>query len=303
MLKKIALSLSITAILVGGVFATEISIQKTPTLGEQLIQMADQAIAKGTISTDKLITALQTIHQGQKSELSKALELDNKVKAQKTLTQWNDMYELTNHLYDIKAGSGINLTDNQGQSYTFKRQTELGWLNLLRGDEEYYRFPVRDTFLELDFTFNQSGTIKQDTNISGSYPTYFYDGDNYLTDLTRKDAGLDIKESKNADQTQYFFFDLTNDTATNVNTKLSINNGGSVNLNQIYNSVSYSPNYFLVSLDAGFQYCQKVAQRIGDKAKDKEYGVSECTDAANSKFYTGMNQQILDYAVSTISNK
>ncbi|MDR2190439.1 MAG: hypothetical protein LBP53_04555 [Candidatus Peribacteria bacterium] len=109
-------------------FAVDI---KTQTVSDTLIQYADQAIAKGT-SVDTLITAMKTIHEQQKSDLAAALAQNNLTATQTTLNQRNEMYPLTNHLYDIKAGSGKTITNASGVSYTFKKQAALPWLNISR---------------------------------------------------------------------------------------------------------------------------------------------------------------------------
>jgi hypothetical protein len=64
----------------------------------------------------------------------------------------------------------------------------------------------------------------------------------------------------------------------------------------MYTTVSYSPNYFLTSLDKGFQFCQKVAKFIGSTIKTKEYSAKECSDASEGIFHKGMHQDILNYA-------
>ena len=66
---------------------------------------------------------------------------------------------------------------------------------------------------------------------------------------------------------------------------------------ELYVATSYSPEYFLTSLDKGFQFCQRVSDFIGEEVTaTKEYPAKECTDAVNGKFYKGMHTDILNYA-------
>jgi hypothetical protein len=275
----------------------EVSVNTVP---DTLISYADQAIAKGTVSVDKLLTVMQTIHEQQKSEIASALAKGNPTSAQSTLTQRSEMYPLTTHLYDLKAGSGQTITNASGVSYTFKKQAPLPWINISRGNEEYYSFPTYDTFLELQRNMSQTGMLYQEAHItSGSkkyLPHYFYGGENTLQDLSRKDEGLRIIELKDEKTDLYFFFDVPSTLVEDKNYTLAFTSGGNVSGSSILVATSYSPDYFLTSLDAGFQFCQKVATFIGANVATKEYAAQECSDAAKGVFYKEMHPDILSYA-------
>jgi hypothetical protein len=104
-------------------------------------------------------------------------------------------------------------------------------------------------------------------------------------------------EVKNPDADQYFFFDLPSlATGDLKNISISVMSGGSFSGANLYEVVSYSPEYFLTSLDKGFQFCQKVSEFVGTDSNDKEYSAQQCSDAANGKFYKGMHADILKYA-------
>jgi hypothetical protein len=210
------------------------------------------------------------------------------------------MYPLTTHLYDIKAGTGPTLTNASGVSYTFKKQAPLPWINISRGDEAYYSFPKYDSFLELQRTINQTGMLYHETSItSGSQhylPHYYYGGQNTLQDLSWKDEGLRIMEIKDEKSDLYFFFDLPAALVESKEFSLALTSGAALSGNAVYTATSYSPEYFFTSLDTGFQFCQKVATFIGSATPTKEYSATECSDAAEGKFYKGMHPDILKYA-------
>jgi hypothetical protein len=128
-------------------------------------------------------------------------------------------------------------------------------------------------------------------------PHYFYGGDNTLQDLTWKDEGLRIMELKNEKSDLYFFFDLPISLSAKYNDfSLTLTSGGTLAGKDLYEVTSYSPEYFLTSLDKGFQFCQKVSAFIGSASSDKEYSAKQCSDAANGKFYKEMHKDILNYA-------
>ena len=68
------------------------------------IKASDQAIAQGKITVDRLLSTMQTIHEGQKADVTEALAAGNQAKVEKTLKQWSELYPLTTHLYDLKSG-------------------------------------------------------------------------------------------------------------------------------------------------------------------------------------------------------
>ena len=130
-------------------FAAEISITPVLSPSERLISVADHAIANGKITVGALLTTMQSIHETQKSDLQLALEKNDLVSAQKTLSQRSDMYALTTHLYDLEAGDGALFTNTEGTQYKVKQLASMSWLNLFRGDDQYYSFPQQDTFVEI----------------------------------------------------------------------------------------------------------------------------------------------------------
>lgn len=272
------------------------------TVENPRVQAADQAISQGKTTVDKLLSTMQTIHEGQKSSIINALAVGNQLKAEKTLQQWSELYPLTTHLYELKSGKGITLMNKAGDSYTLKNQTPLEWLHVMRGDEEYYRFPAKDTFLELDFTFNQTGVLKQEMTLESSNttssPIYFYDGEDFLSDLRYKKSDSGIAVLKNSEDQRYFFFDVADSTLQDESAKISLTDGSSAALSQLYRTKSYSPAYFITSLDAGFQYCKNVADFAGATSLDKEYSASDCENAAKGIFTTRMHKDILEYAAS-----
>ncbi len=242
------------------------------------------------------------IHEGQKSDISAAIDAGNQKKIDKVVDQRSQLHPLTSYLYRLKSGSGVTLTNKEGQSFTFVAQSPLGWLNLMWGEEEFYRFPMKDTFLEVDFTFNQTGSLKQNTYVADSadkvFPTYFYDGDNFLSELGYKDTGMGIVDLNNSDLQRYFFFDLSGDVIKNKSTTIGFIDGQVTDLSNLYQTLSYSPGYFMTTLDKGFQYCQKVAAYIGEKYSDKEYPAIDCENASKGKFSKEMHGHILEYATS-----
>ena len=278
--------------------AAEITIT---SVSDTLINYADQAIAQGKVSVDKLLTVMQTIHENQKSELKSALEQGNLVAAQNTLNQRNQMYPLTTHLYTLKAGEGKSLTNASGATYTFKQQAPLPRLNLSRGEDEYYSFPQSDTFLELQRNLDHTGAIYNEVSLASAnqsyFPTYFYAGNNTLQNLTRRGEGAKITELPDEEIDIYCFYDMPFELMTTQDFSVTLTNGANVAGKDIYTAPSYSPDYYLTSLDKGFQFCQKVSAFIGATSSDKEYPAQECLDAANGKFYKDMHQDILAYAL------
>lgn len=301
-MKKLICLIAFGLIWTGVGFAVDVEVSTT---SQVLINSADQAIANWKISIDKLLAALQTIHKWQKETVKQAVEAGNKIELQKTLTQWSDMYGLTSHLYNMKAGSGATLTNNSGQNYSFRKWSELDFLNIYWGDEQYYRFPMKDKWVEVDFGFGQSGMLVQETNFKewndSYYPTYFYDGDKILTELTRKDPNMAIIELWDKTDNRYFFFDVKGGETWKAS--LNVGNNQNVNLNQIYFAESYNPEYYLISLNEGFEYCKKVAERVGENNKQKEYGAEECTNASKWKFSKEMHPDILNFAIENLTNK
>jgi hypothetical protein len=296
-MKKLLCLLSLPFLCGMSIFAAEVSIN---TVSDTLIHYADQAIATGAVSVDTLLTVMQTIHETQKADLKAALTAGDSTAAQSTLNQRSEMYPLTTHLYDLKASSGHTINNASGGSYILKKQAPLPWINISRGDEDYYAFPTYDTFLELQRNLPQTGMVYHEMSIlSGSQkylPHYYYGGPNSLQDLSRKDEGLRITELKDETSALYFFFDLPSTVVESKDFVFSLMSGGNVSGNSVYTAVSYSPDYFLTSLDQGFQFCQEVATFIGSTTPTKEYPAQECSDAADGIFYKGMHADILKYA-------
>jgi hypothetical protein len=280
-------------------FAAEVNIAST---SDTLIQYTDKALEKGTVSVDKLLTAMQTIHEQQKSELASALEKGNAPAAQRVLDQRNQMYPVTIHLYSLKAGSGTTFTNASGTTYTLRQQAPLPRINLSRGDDNYYSFPTQETFLELQRNIGQTGALHNELSITSGnqtyLPTYFYAGNNTLQELSRREEGTKITELKDANTDMYYFYDVPSDFLTTKDFSFTLTSGGNISGQNIYTAISYSPEYYLTSLDKGLQFCQEVAKFVGTTSNDKEYLAKECGDAANGIFYKGMHKDILAYATS-----
>jgi hypothetical protein len=142
------------------------------------------------------------------------------------------MYPLTTHLYDLKAGTGKTITNASGIAYTFKKQSTLPWLNISRGNDDFYAFPTYDTFLEVQWNRNQTGMLHHETSIvlgNQMYlPHYFYGGENTLSDLSRKDEGLKIMELKDENTDKYFFFDLPDALAESQQFSVQLISGGAL---------------------------------------------------------------------------
>lgn len=189
-MKKILLLPSLLVLFGSVSFAAESSIEVLPVLTteEKLIQLGDKAIAEEKITVDQLLTAMKTLHTSQKTEVLTALASGNVNKANQLLTQRSDMYGLTSHLYNLKAGSGTKLTTTSGKEYLFRSYAELPWINIQRGEKEYYVFPKEDTFIELKFSYPQTGTLINETKLTTSAqdttPLYYYGGDVSLRDLS-----------------------------------------------------------------------------------------------------------------------
>jgi hypothetical protein len=271
------------------------------SLSQKLIDYADTAIANGKISVDTLLSTMQTIHQHQQSVLAEAVQNASTQEVVEVYNQWGEMYPLTTHLYALKAGSGVQITNASGVIYSFKMLAPMKWMNLSRGDTNYYAFPKKDTFVELQFSL-QTGMLYNETSIEDKgttiKPTYYYGGENTLNNLSWKDLGMRIMEIKNKNADQYLFFDLPKlATGDLQRLSLSVMSGGSVSGSSIYEAISYSPEYFLTSLDQGFQFCQKVSAFVGATSTTKEYSAQECNDAAKGVFYSTMHEDILAYAV------
>jgi hypothetical protein len=209
---------------------------------------------------------MYTLHDNQKADLKSAIENGNTTVAQKTLDQRNQMYPLTTHLYNLKAGSGQHLTNTSGVTYTFTQHVPLPRINLFRGEESYYSFPKQDTFLELQRKVNQTGMLYNEVSLlSGNQkylPKYFYAGNNTLHDLTRKDEGLRITELQDENIDIYCFYDVPSTLATTQDFSITLTSGASLSGKDVYATTSYSPEYYLTSLDTGFQFCQEVAKFI-----------------------------------------
>jgi hypothetical protein len=246
-------------------FLSAVEITVTP-VSESLIQYADQAIEKGTANVDKLLTVMQTIHENQKSEFTSALESGNLPTAQKTLDQRQQMYPLTTHLYTLKAGSGQQLTNASGVTYILKQQAPLPRLNLSRGEEDYYAFPKHDTFLELQRNVDHTGTLYNEVSLlSGTQkylPQYFYAGGNTLQEMSQKAEGGTITELPDQEVDIYCFYDLPLELTTTKDFSIALTSGANVSGKNVYATTSYSPEYYLTSLDKGFQFCQEVAAFI-----------------------------------------
>ena len=272
------------------------------SLTESLIHFADKEIEKGTITVDKFITTMQNIHETQKSTIQFSLEKGDINTAQNMFNQRNEMYPLTTHLYKIKAGSGTIISNASGVEYTYKLQAPLSWLNIQRGNEDYYAFPRNKTFLEVQRNVDKTGMLYQETMLDlkdVTYkPVYYYGGNNSLNNLYRKDLGYRIMEVRDENIEQYYFFDLPElQTDDLQNYTISVISGDALSGADLYEVVSYSPGYYITSLDKGLQFCQKVSDFIGEKTTaSKEYSAKECTDAANGNFYKGMHTDILNYA-------
>ena len=128
-------------------------------------------------------------------------------------------------------------------------------------------------------------------------PKYFYAGANTLRSLDDDTLGEKIMELPEENIDLYCFFDVPQDVVENQNFSLDQLKGTSVAGKDIYTKLSYSPEYFLTSLDKGFQFCQKVSEFVGASSEDKEYPVQQCLDAANGKFYPEMHAVIVAYAL------
>ena len=264
---------------------------------EQLISFADNAIEQNKITLDKFITIMQTVHETQKVQFLSELDSGQLTQAEQTINQRSQMYPLTSHLYDLKAGSGQVVTLPDGTRYSFKRRANLPWMNITRWAEQYYAFPKQDTFVELQRNVNPSGPTQVDTLLqqgnSHYQPTYFYAGNYTLQDVSRKSLGDGIMEAE-TQQDLYYFFDVpSGDFAYDI----VVTSGSSVvALSDLYELTSYSPEYFLTSLDDGFQFCKQASAFIGTASHRKEYSAQECRDAAQSKFYKEMHPDLLSYA-------
>jgi hypothetical protein len=302
-MKKLLVFCSIFALVGSTTLAAELTLNPVPATTEKLIQFADQAIAQEKISVDKLLNVLQTIHETQKADLESALAQGKLTAAQQTLTQWSEMYPLTTHLYDVKAGSGYTLTTKEGLSYTLKQISPLSWLNVSRGEDTYYSFPHQELFVELQAQTHQSGTLYNDITLRNTdqqyFPSYVYGGGNALYNLATTDTGRKIMDVKDQETDIYSFFDAPADMLTK-DFSFVQSSGSHIAGKDLYKAVSYSPAYFLTSLDKGFQFCQKVSDFVGATSGDKEYPTEQCLDAANGKFYKEMHKDILTYALDSL---
>lgn len=117
-----------------------------------------------------------------------------------------------------------------------------------------------------------------------------------MSELSYKDTGMSIVDLAHSDQERYFFFDLAEEDLQNSNAQLALLNGEHTPLMNVFQTVSYTPGYFMTSLNPGFQYCQEVARFVGTSSQHKEYAAVDCSLAAKGQFSKEMHPDILAYA-------
>jgi hypothetical protein len=136
--------------------------------------------------------------------------------------------------------------------------------------------------------------------VSGSQqhlPKYFYAGNLTLQDLEGRGGGERVTELLDEEVDLYCFYDMPMELMMPSNFDVQLSDSVYVAGNKIITFPSYSPEYFLTSLDKGFHFCQSVSDFIGANSTNKEYSAKECQDAANGTFYKEMHPDILAYAV------
>jgi hypothetical protein len=154
MMKKYITLVAFASLIVGmPSLAAEPNMESSEVISpaQKLITYADTAIAEGKTSIDTLLSVMQTIHQNQQTALKEAVQDNSTADVVEIYNQWGTMYPLTTHLYTLKAGSGTQIINASGVAYNFKMLAPMKWMNISRGDTDYYAFPKKDTFVELQF--------------------------------------------------------------------------------------------------------------------------------------------------------
>ena len=87
----------------------------------------------------------------------------------------------------------------------------MPWLSISRGDKDYFAFPSKDSYVQLNWSQNVSGAVRN--LIAAEYegkeylPNY-YAGGYSLQDLAGSTSGTKIGNNNGEDRDSYLFFDL-----------------------------------------------------------------------------------------------
>ncbi len=85
-------------------------------------------------------------------------------------------------------------------------------LSISRGDKDYFAFPSKDSYVQLNWSQNVSGTVRN--LIAAEYegkeylPKYYYAGGYSLQDIAGNATGSSIGNNNGTDRDSYLFFDL-----------------------------------------------------------------------------------------------
>ena len=99
----------------------------------------------------------------------------------------------------------------------------MPWLSISRGENDYFTFPSKDSYVQLNWSQNVSGAVRN--LIAAEYegkeylPKYYYAGGYSLQDLAGNTSGTKIGSNNGEERDSYLFFDLPNQLK-NLNFKL-----------------------------------------------------------------------------------
>ena len=280
-------------------FANESLTGKRQAIISGLITQLDTNIKWNPELVDHYLSTVQNIYGQQKSDLKKALE-DNNTQEVKRITQdWELIRQVGNHLYKVKGEQNQKEIWFSGSMYRFKSQVMMPWLSISRGDKDYFAFPSKDSYVQLNWSQNVSGAVRN--LIAAEYegkeylPKYYYAGGYSLQDLAGSTSGTKIGSNNGEDRDSYLFFDLPiqqEHQLKNLNFKLW---STTIKGDTLYIQPTFSPIYEKKASTPGFSFCEAVAKRKGDQSATKEYWEEECEKAANAETTPDMHPDLLEY--------
>lgn len=265
-----------------------------------LLEHLENTIKENPELLDHYLIKLQYLNQQQELKLQNALK-EGKLDYADELTRNRDFIRQVNsHLYKKKEEKSQKKIESWGISYHFRSQSFMPWLSMNWGEEEYFTFPSKQAYIQLNWNHNTSGEVKNLISVDyqglNYLPKYYYAGNFSLQDLNQKEKGDTMGWNMGNEQESYLFFDLPLKEEKEMK-KLTFKLWNTeIKGDKLFITPAFSPFYTKKEMSPGFKYCKAVAERKGERVETKEYLEQDCEAAAKLQFSPSLHPDILDYA-------
>lgn len=100
---------------------------------------------------DRYLEAVNTINKNYEEQLTVALTNNtHSGNTEKLLRDWETIRNFSHHLYTLKERSVQKEIPTSGGTYTFKSWVLMPWVNISRGNKNYFVFPAKKSFIQLN---------------------------------------------------------------------------------------------------------------------------------------------------------